>query len=285
MSKPKLFIASSSESISIVEAITIKLSTTCDISQWDNAFNPSSFTFPTLARKANEVSYAIFVFHPDDEIIIRDNVYSIVRDNVLFELGLFVGKLGIERCFIICPDSIGERNLRIPTDLSGITFCTYDSTRIASEPLDAVTTACGRIRIVINGYEQESSQIVSSPINIPNEHFRNLESQVWSMNHELKRVEEDKIKLEGTLLEYFNSVVRPATEREIMEWVEGAKQNYDDPSVLSHNVFYTNKDVIIPTLYGASSINLIVAPGARVFGIQNKGHNKVYFMDGFRKAD
>lgn len=285
MNKPKLFIASSSESISIVEAITIKLSTTCDISQWDNAFNPSSFTFPTLARKANEVSYAIFVFHPDDEIIIRDNAYSIVRDNVLFELGLFVGTLGIERCFIICPDSIGERTLRIPTDLSGITFCTYDSNRMASEPLDAVTTACGRIRIVINGYEQEPSQPESSPINIPNEHFRNLEGQVWTMTHELKRAEESKSKLESTLLEYFNSVVRPATDREITEWVEGAKQNYDDSSISNHNVFYTDKDVIIPPLYGASLVNLIVAPETRVFGMQNKGHSKVYFMDGFRKAD
>lgn len=290
MTKPKLFIASSTESINIVEAINIKLSTTCDIHQWDNAFNPSTFTFPTLAKKANEVDYAVFVFHPDDDIVIRDNAYSIVRDNVLFELGLFVGTLGIKKCFIVCPDNIGEKTLRIPTDLSGITYCTYDSNRMAkaAESLDAVATACGHIRILINGYEQEKQEeeeLQVAPVNIPNEHFRNLETQVWNMTHELRRVEEQNSKIESSVSEYFNSIVRPATDREISEWIEGAKQNYDNPTIATHNVFYTDSDVILPPLYGASSISLIVSSDAKVFGMQNKGHNQIYFMDGFRKTD
>lgn len=288
MSKPRLFIASSTESIHIVEAITIKLSTSCDVSQWDNAFDPSSFTFPTLVKKANEVNFAIFVFHPDDEIIIRENTYSIVRDNVLFELGLFVGTLGIDKCFIICPDSMDQKTLRIPTDLSGITYCTYDPKRIVSEPLDAVSPACGRIRININGYIQEQQQIdqpQSTPMNIPIEHIRHLESQVWNMTHELKRSEEEKNKIQSIVLEHFNSIVRPATDREINAWVEGAKGNYDHPTISRHNIFYAENDVILPPLYGAHSISLIVAPTVKVFGIQNRGHNDIYFMDGFRKIN
>ena len=287
VNKPKLFIASSKESIHIVEAINIKLSTTCDISQWDNAFDPSSFTFPTLVKKANEVDFAIFVFHPDDEIVIRENTYSIVRDNVLFELGLFVGTLGIEKCFIICPESIDQKTLRIPTDLSGITYCTYDPKRILTEALDAVTAACGRIRINISGYiqeQQQANQPQNLPLNIPHEHFRNLESQVWSMTHDLKRAEEEKGKLQNIVLEHFNSIVRPATDREINEWIEGAKQNYDNPAISRHNIFYADKDVILPPLYGASSISLIVASEARVFGMHNKGHNEIYFLSGFRKT-
>lgn len=289
MTKPKLFIASSTESINIVEAINIRLSTTCDIHQWDNAFNPSTFTFPILAKKANAVDYAVFVFHPDDNIVIRDNEYSIVRDNVLFELGLFVGTLGIEKCIIVCPDNIGEKTLRIPTDLSGITYCTYDSNRMAmaAESLDAVATACARIRILINGYEQEKQEeeLQVTAVNIPNEHVRNLESQVWTMTHELKRVEEQKNTIESTVSEYFNSIVRPATDREIKEWVEGAKQNYENPTISGHNVFYTDSDVMLPPLYGSNSISLIVSSKARVFGMQNKGHNQIYFMNGFRKTD
>ena len=288
INKPKLFIASSTESIHIVEAINIKLSTTCEVSQWDNAFDPSSFTFPTLVKKANEVNFAIFVFHPDDEIIIRVNTYSIVRDNVLFELGLFVGTLGIEKCFIICPESMDQKTLRIPTDLSGITYCTYDPKRLGTEPLDAVSTACGRIRMNINGYMQEQQQAEqpqSLPLNIPTEHIRNLESQVWNMTHDLKRAEEEKHKLENIILEHFNSTVRPATEREIKAWIEGAKDNYESPMISRHNIFYTDSDVILPPLYGANSLSLIVGPNAKVFGIHNRGHNDIYFMSGFTKLN
>ena len=288
INKPKLFIASSTESIHIVEAINIKLSTTCEVSQWDNAFDPSSFTFPTLVKKANEVNFAIFVFHPDDEIIIRENTYSIVRDNVLFELGLFVGKKKKKKCFIICPESMDQKTLRIPTDLSGITYCTYDPKRLGTEPLDAVSTACGRIRMNINGYMQEQQQAEqpqSLPLNIPTEHIRNLESQVWNMTHDLKRAEEEKHKLENIILEHFNSTVRPATEREIKAWIEGAKDNYESPMISRHNIFYTDSDVILPPLYGANSLSLIVGPNAKVFGIHNRGHNDIYFMSGFTKLN
>ncbi|HCV3302286.1 nucleotide-binding protein [Acinetobacter baumannii] len=287
MSKPKLFIASSAESLHIVEAINIKLSTTCEVSQWDNAFDPSSFTFPTLVKKAEDVEFAVFVFHPDDEIIIRNNSYSIVRDNVLFELGLFVGKLGIEKCFIICPDNLDLKSLRIPSDLSGITFCTYDAKRITSESLDAVSTACGRMRMVINGYiqEQQQSTNTTNTISTTQEHIRGLESQVWRLGMELKSEQEQKNKLESLVISHFNSVARPATEREIKAWVSGAKDNYDNPEILQHKIFYTDKDIIMPTLYGANSIGLIVEKGARVLGIDNIGHSTIFFMEGFRKTD
>lgn len=286
MYKPKLFIASSTESLSIVDAINIKLNSTCEISQWDNAFDPSSFTFPTLVKKANEVEFAVFVFHPDDEIVIRNDTYSIVRDNVLFELGLFVGKLGIEKCFIICPDNLAMQSLRIPSDLSGITFCTYDAKRISTAPLDAVSAACGRMRMVITGYiqEQESANNTNSE-STTEAHIKDLESQIWRLNTELKLEQDQKNKLEITVMRYLNSVARPATEREKNAWIEGAKNNYDDPMISNSQIFYTDKDVIIPPLYGAKSIGLIVKKGVKVMGQENLGHSTIYFMDGFRKTN
>ena len=159
---------------------------------------------------------------------------------------------------------------------------------MGTEPLDAVSTACGRIRMNINGYMQEQQQAEqpqSLPLNIPTEHIRNLESQVWNMTHDLKRAEEEKHKLENIILEHFNSTVRPATEREIKAWIEGAKDNYESPMISRHNIFYTDSDVILPPLYGANSLSLIVGPNAKVFGIHNRGHNDIYFMSGFTKLN
>ena len=93
MNKPNIFIASSNEALLFAEAVNIRLETIGKIKQWDNAFELSSVTITKLIEKTNDNDYAVFVFHNDDDLIIRENNYSAVRDNVLFELGLFIGKL------------------------------------------------------------------------------------------------------------------------------------------------------------------------------------------------
>ncbi|MCX2761057.1 nucleotide-binding protein [Vibrio sp. Sgm 22] len=81
-------------------------------------------------KSLHSSDYGIFVFSPDDEIKMRGNVTDTVRDNVLFELGLFIGRLGKSRCFIVTPDNI---DLHIPTDLLGVTPATYSGARDESE--------------------------------------------------------------------------------------------------------------------------------------------------------
>jgi hypothetical protein len=90
--------------------------------------------------------FAILVLTPDDVTESRGDSEKSPRDNVLFELGLFMGRLGRERTFIVCDRST---KLRLPSDLAGISFITYDGRRMADAPTSAVRGACLRINRII----------------------------------------------------------------------------------------------------------------------------------------
>lgn len=139
--KPKVFIGSSREGIPIANALHVNLTREAECTVWkDGVFNPSSVTLNDLIRVLRSSDFGIFVFSPDDIATIRDNTDPVVRDNVLFELGLFVGRLGIERCYFLIPDNC--KDLHLPTDLLGVTPGTYEGTRSDKNWTAAVNPFC-----------------------------------------------------------------------------------------------------------------------------------------------
>jgi hypothetical protein len=90
------------------------------------AHSASEYNLEALLREAASSDFGIFVFAPDDHVDIRKETFGIVRDNVLFELGLFIGALGRDHCFIVRD---AERPMRIPSDLDGLTHLKYDRKR------------------------------------------------------------------------------------------------------------------------------------------------------------
>lgn len=284
MNKPTIFIASSKEAIKFAEAVNIKLEDTGKIRQWDNAFELSSITISKLIEKTKDSNYAVFVFHDDDKLIIRENNYSSVRDNVLFELGLFIGALGLENCFIIAPKNFGGA-FRLPTDLSGITISYYDVSD--DNAIDAVTSSCAKIKIAIERLEKIKSQIIedsSRPQKDIQHIIEEYQSQIWWNRNEIEDLKKRKLTLESLMLVSLKSKLKPATPKEVKEWENGAKENYlIDVKIRTSQIFYTNVDLILPPLYGAHSLSIIVAKGAQItYG--DLGHNSIYFMDGYRKV-
>ena len=66
----------------------------------------------------------MLVLGPDDEVVSRNEKSDAPRDNVILELGLFMGALSHERTFMIIPR---EYDIKVPTDLRGLTSLSYKS--------------------------------------------------------------------------------------------------------------------------------------------------------------
>lgn len=139
MRKPRIFIASSLESLDIADAINVNLDHQAEVTVWKNGFGLSTNSIDPLLAIACTVDFSIFIFTPDDVLTIRDQNKSVVRDNVLFELGLFIGTLGAKRCFIVKPR---DTELHFPTDLVGLTPADYEGNRSDGDLVSAVNHPC-----------------------------------------------------------------------------------------------------------------------------------------------
>ena len=76
----------------------------------------------------SDVNFAIVLLSPDDIAYSKDKPPEDkkfrARQNVIFELGFFVGKLGREHVFILYRE---EHNFEFPSDYSGICYIPYDN--------------------------------------------------------------------------------------------------------------------------------------------------------------
>jgi hypothetical protein len=127
--KPKIFIGSSTKGLIVAEAIQKELSYEAEAKIWSQGtFRTPNVPIEDLMNALKEFDFAVFVLLPEDPLNIRERETLAVRDNVLFELGMFLGKLGRQRNFFVTPRKKGEPKpeLHLPSDLSGITPATYE---------------------------------------------------------------------------------------------------------------------------------------------------------------
>lgn len=145
MGKPRIFVGSSVEGLDVAYAAQEGLEYDLEVTVWpQGVFAPSRYAMDELEGEMAQSDYALFIFSPDDVAYIRDEAHRVARDNVILELGLFIGGLGRERCFIIVPDD-GEA-IHLPTDLLGITPITFKADRTDGNIVAALGPACNRIR-------------------------------------------------------------------------------------------------------------------------------------------
>ena len=141
--KPSVFVGSSTEGLAVAEVVQIALDHTCDVQLWNQGvFGVGQVTLESLVATANQHDFAILILTPDDVKTSRGSSDPAPRDNVIFELGLCAGILGIGRTFFVYDRS---KDLGLPTDLLGITPATYE--HHGSGNLEAALgAACSQIK-------------------------------------------------------------------------------------------------------------------------------------------
>lgn len=106
----------------------------------------------SLVDSIGSFDFAVFVFTPDDVLELRGERKAAVRDNVIFELGLFLGGLGLGNCFFVTPKDCPD--LHLPSDLLGILPLAYRADRSDGNLLAALGPACNQIRRAIRESRQ-----------------------------------------------------------------------------------------------------------------------------------
>jgi hypothetical protein len=90
--RPPVFIGSSSEAKKIANKLQVALEHDCDAQVWHQGlFQPGRSYLETLVRALPAYDFAVLLISPDDYVESRGTSEPAPRDNVLFELGLFMG--------------------------------------------------------------------------------------------------------------------------------------------------------------------------------------------------
>ena len=116
--KIRVFVISSAEALEVARIIQNAMAHDGFlVTLWtDGVFKVASYPLESLESAVDESDFAIAVAHSDDMTLFRGQDWPTPRDNVVFELGLFMGRLGRKRAILMEPreDKI-NRAMRDPS--------------------------------------------------------------------------------------------------------------------------------------------------------------------------
>lgn len=140
--RPTIFVGSSEETKGLVADLVAELekSATVSVLPWYEAFDAGFGALEDLAKRLSEVDFAAFLLMPEDQLRVRDQTHGVPRDNVIFELGLFMGRLNRDRTFaLVEQQNAGAGQVKLPSDFNGVTQVRY-----RREQLDELATRLTR---------------------------------------------------------------------------------------------------------------------------------------------
>ena len=194
MPKPALFIGSSTEGLPFARGVLEALDDAAEITMWDHAFPPGGTFIDTLLNTVRQYDFAVLVLTPDALVSDRKVDTLAPRDNLLFELGLFMGHLGRERTFVLHQNV----QFKLPSDLAGVQTVRYNWPRSDGSHVQAVGPACATIRRAIEAHgfnETKTAQRV-------NELARQQQSSERTLTEHSRQIRWMQVALQGIVTRY-----------------------------------------------------------------------------------
>lgn len=148
--KRKIFIGSSAEGFEYAEQIKSIINNQlgdwveCETWKDGNVFAHNASALESLVKASRRFDYGILVASKDDITLKRLSLRNTMRDNVLFEMGLFLGGLGLQRAFLVTHDKVS-----LPTDYLGVTVVKYSKKNKQSK-IDEIISAIQRTQNSFN---------------------------------------------------------------------------------------------------------------------------------------
>lgn len=137
----RVLIFSSGEAVPVARAVKAEFDhDDVFIDIWTEVFRASHYTLEDLDRKLDDMDFVIAIAQGDDTVESRDKSWPAPRDNVIFELGLAMGKLGRHRAILMEPRA---DKVKLPSDLAGVTTVTY---KMGPDRKPDIQPACHRLR-------------------------------------------------------------------------------------------------------------------------------------------
>lgn len=127
MIKRKLFIGSSSEELPLAEKAKSILDKDFDVNIWNekvwdtSIFKINQSFLADLLKASLQYDFGILLGTNDDKVLFRGKEVLQPRDNVLFELGLFTGRLGTAKCAFLI-----DKKIKLLSDFNGLTLAHFD---------------------------------------------------------------------------------------------------------------------------------------------------------------
>jgi predicted nucleotide-binding protein len=140
----RVFIISSVEALPIARAIqSVFEYDPFTVVVWtDGVFKITNYTLQSLEDQIDQSDFAIAIAHPDDQVESRQSQWPQPRDNVIFELGLFMGRLGRARAILMEPR---DDKVKLPSDLAGVTTIPYRF-ELSADATALLAPACNKLR-------------------------------------------------------------------------------------------------------------------------------------------
>lgn len=128
MIRKRLFIGSSSEELKLAEQAEAILSADFDVTIWNEkvwdtaVFKINQNFLSDLLKATLQFDFGVFLGTNDDKVEFRGQVMLQPRDNVLFELGLFTGRLGTYKCAFLV-----DKEIKLLSDFGGLSLAVFEN--------------------------------------------------------------------------------------------------------------------------------------------------------------